>query len=472
MAEFIPNYTQGVEGANTAILPENTQALKTYLGLAEQNYKNDLLAHKKAVQESKDIAANTNYNIKDMWEDDIPTTKDKMFELKKMGRETPEKILNADDEYIAIDKDINYAINKSKHDKILYDYWSKQALENPLYRDNPEPLLNSLKAFKENRDIKNREFVPPIPEPTFNLFDHNEEIVKGTVSSNPDKITSKNDGHGNRIYEIPQDVDKSEIKQKVEMKWFADKNKATRFFNNLPDEEKAKYNNSPHDWYVQAKTESLPIDDDSKIAIRSIPQGRSSSSATAKKVVPYEIGISATENTGAAGTTDNMEKAAHIGGWAVNTTPITVSSPEVLYNMKDGIQEVPTQGYITGKVIKITDDYTYKEGNKSGKPAGMIVASNSDKLDKLLKNGDLEKKRFVTMVVSGAKGKTTEYRFEYNDEVGQLLAKQGVKLQDPEEAKKSGSQKYTLAEIKAAHAKELAGYSDAEIMEAYKDYLK
>lgn len=32
--------------------------------------------------------------------------------------------------------------------------------------------------------------------------------------------------------------------------------------------------------------------------------------------------------------------------------------------------------------------------------------------------------------------------------------------------------KYTLAEIKAAHSKELAGFTDAEIMEAYKDILK
>jgi hypothetical protein len=426
MAQLIPNYTGGVQGANSAVLPDSDLALKTYLGLAEQNYKDDLLAHKKALAEAKKVADATAFDTDKMMDVDVKPTLDQITELKKIAFDHPEQIDDPESDFNKLEKDIKFKINKSKYQQSELKYHKTTGADR--YKESPELLFDTLHAFENNPDIEKRELVLPVPPPSFNLFDHNDEIVKGTVSANPDKITSTNDGHGNRIYEIPQEVDKTEIAQKVEMKWLADKNKATRMFNSLPDEEKTKFGNDPHEWYVQAKTASLPIDDASKIQIRAIPHHGSGSSA-ANKVIPYQIGISATENTGAA-KSNSMEEVAHIGGWTIPDKVITISSPETIYNMKTSKLETPAQGYLTGKVIKVTDDYVYVDGNSKGKPQGMIAPANKEGIDKLVKNGDVEKKRFVTMIENTGNNNSRELRFEYNDEIGSKLAETGVKLDE------------------------------------------
>jgi len=270
MAQLIPNYTGGVQGANSAVLPDNNLALQTYLGLAEKNYRNKLFEYDKAKDEAKKIAEATDFNTAEMMSIDVQPTLDDISKLKELAKEHPEQVDEPNSDFDQLYKRINFKINKSKYQQSELKYHKTTGADR--YKDNPELLYNTLHDFENNPDIDKRELVLPIPPPDFNIFDLNDQIVKGVVSTNPDKIKSVNDGHGNRIYEIPQDVDKTEIAQKVEMKWLSDRNKATQMFNSFSDEEKAKYNNDPHEWYVQAKTASLPIDDKSKIEIRSIPQ--------------------------------------------------------------------------------------------------------------------------------------------------------------------------------------------------------
>jgi len=205
MAQLIPNYTGGVQGANSAVLPESNLALQTYLGLAQKNYNNKLLEHKKAVVAEKAFTDKTNFNTDAMRPIDYDPTLKRIEEWKQKAHDNPELVDTPNSDLWKEYDDINFDINKSKLLQKQLSYWKMQGVSNPVYRNDVEDLFNEVKRASEYPDIKTAEFNLPVPKPDFNHITYLKSL-EPMMSTKMSLGKPENSGIGG-VKKIPQTIE-------------------------------------------------------------------------------------------------------------------------------------------------------------------------------------------------------------------------------------------------------------------------
>ncbi len=168
------------QGANTAVLPDNNQVLNTYFQIQENKYRDKLFNYKKTQDEIAQKAQALNFDTGEVWQQDQPVITKKIQDLISFTRSNPDAYNASSDKYGEYDqkaREINFLINKSKHDKAIYDEWLNKGATDPIFQEDFESIKGGLDNFKAT-DINERDYVPPVPAPSYNLYEAWGKVAK------------------------------------------------------------------------------------------------------------------------------------------------------------------------------------------------------------------------------------------------------------------------------------------------------
>lgn len=444
------------QGANTAVLPQNNEVLNTYFGIQEQRYKDKLFNYKKQQDEIARRAQALNFDTAAMWDIDVPKAYESINQLKELSYKTPESQLESDSEAgqqsRAMEADINYTLNKSKHDKAIYDNVIAMAAD-PKNVNYSKQLLDAAAKFKANPDIKSREMEYPQMKPDYNLFEVVAKISKDTPTIDE---TGKAQGIGGGLVKLSTKkvYDPAEIEKRVAQTWTSNldgtRTHFTEMYNALPQDapERSQYANAEQYGkdILRKNYPEIKEQTDKTQGINYAPEYTQRETDDVTYIADNASKLEDINSDIYHKTTTDKGKVAYITH-VFDDIPITVKNGDGEYEAEvSGVYNIDGELYANPS-IKTT---------QKGKTSTQDLVRITD-----VKTQLIERKINKQFGSSPNKAKLSQSTFDTYD-----------KIKSKKSSGKSTDKKYTLAEIKAAHAKELAGYTDAEIIEAYKDFLK
>lgn len=442
---FLPAF--GQQEANTEVLPESNQVLNTYLALSEKRYKDKVFDYQKNEADIKRKLDALDFDVSEVWQPDVEPIRNEMIAYRDFVFENPDSV-NPDNAMFGEQKkmadDLNFKINISKYDKANDTEYRKLMTTQPEFAtpENEQRLTSHKETKLGERNFQG--FKMPFEDNPFEYMDK----YKAAIKEGDATVDMKNAGYGyvnqttNTPYHLDEEMFNAIASADYNSSW-KKKKVAEELFAALPEDQRRSQGiNSPFDAFKAQRRGFLDLTAKKDSKLERINYAPTGGSTKEVKVTPYLLGVGAQGNTGSPTVgKQNYEYSQHIGAWPIEAVDITVSSPPEIYNMNTGQKGKAQTGYVSGKVMKISDDYVYKKDNSAKKQEGMILPANSDNLSKAKKNGDVEQKRFVTMVVNDGDGNLEEVRFLLNDEVATQLAEKGVKLgAPPTETTESGIQ--------------------------------
>lgn len=262
------------QGANTAVLPENNQVLDTYFKIQENKYRDKLFNYKKADDEARARAQALNFDTGEVWQQDKDKIHGMITGLIDFAHDNPDFYDTKSDAYKEYDKrerGINFLINKSKHDKSIYDEWLNKGATDPNFQDDFEIIKGNLDSFK-GTDVDTRNWTPIVPPPTFNPYEAWNDVSE-KIDTTQETKEGKDLG-GNNLEYITQDIyDPEKRTQAIEMIWDNNIKRTaqhiTRDYNSLPpDAPEKKQFPTARDYGIHIMDKTFPTVKKSTTAIK------------------------------------------------------------------------------------------------------------------------------------------------------------------------------------------------------------
>lgn len=207
-----------------------------------------------------------------------------------------------------LDKFAQYSTQQEK----LWDTTNNTAKSNPKNWIDPETDLNAYKdigdPFKRAEANLNLR-----PQAGWDATKGNNDLVKGLVTENADKITSDRLPGGNIIFTIPAELDKTEMVKRVNASLDNDRDGVDGWeydFSIQPPQIQQQYASQPDParaWAFDMKVNGLPLDLQSKTQIRGINYAPGTSTIT---TIPHdeEFSFNVTDQSGVAEKKNEINK--------------------------------------------------------------------------------------------------------------------------------------------------------------------